>query len=505
MTQNASLKESRIHFPPLRTSAILLMLGLMVFFFWPRTRTQGVAPLANETFHSQNGLMTIPESERPLDFAVIGVDAESQAYFLLPNIKSNPALLASRYQQIREQLYWLNFELCHGRILNAFPAQTKLYVALPDPEKVKDATGKEERYFLDYVHLRCGWTEDQIKNRIRFFNSPIVLTWAQDIGKILGRDEKGRWVIFRGPQDISLYRQAIVELCSAFPDQFAYQDLPNGVSAEGGDEDLVRTPDGNQLLILGRHRALKYMNIPSTPSTSPGVSRDQLFQDQNVFSKAFDGLPVSLLPTGALVKPALGNDELFHLDMSTAVVGMAREAQAFVPTYLANPVDRMSGQPLDADFVKSVQGELDMIAAELEAMGYKVHRLPFGDHPVRSPANMVRFYDPEKGRCEVMLAKYPVHMNEGQSGSVTPQEQLKGKLSALQAAAQNWQDKPSDTQYQALMDAFTQVWAEMDSTDKEPNPLFDQWVKTFNQAGIDVIPVSDYAWGAGGLHCQVLR
>jgi len=134
-----------------------------------------------------------------------------------------------------------------------------------------------------------------------------------------------------------------------------------------------------------------------------------------------------------------------------------------------------------------------------------VHRLPFGDHPVRSPANMVRFYDPEKGRCEVMLAKYPVHMNEGQSGSVTPQEQLKGKLSALQAAAQNWQDKPSDTQYQALMDAFTQVWAEMDSTDKEPNPLFDQWVKTFNQAGIDVIPVSDYAWGAGGLHCQVLR
>jgi hypothetical protein len=96
-------------------------------------------------------------------------------------------------------------------------------------------------------------------------------------------------------------------------------------------------------------------------------------------------------------------------------------------------------------------------------------------------------------------------MNEGQSGSVTPQEQLKGKLSALQAAAQNWQDKPSDTQYQALMDAFTQVWAEMDSTDKEPNPLFDQWVKTINQAGIDVIPVSDYAWGAGGLHCQVLR
>jgi hypothetical protein len=259
------------------------------------------------------------------------------------------------------------------------------------------------------------------------------------------------------------------------------------------------------MFILGRHRALKFMNSTSTASTAPSMSRDQLLQDEKVFSKAFVGLPVCFLPAGALLNPSLGNDELFHLDMSTAVVGMARKAQAFVPTYLPNPVDRMSGQPLDTDFVKSVQGELDLIASELEALGYKVDRLPFGDHPVRSPANMVRFYDPEKGKCEVFLAKYPVHMDEGKPGSITPQEEVKEKLTLLQTTSQAWQNKPGEAQYQALMDAFSKVWADMDNTEKEANPLFDQWVKTINKAGIEVIPVSDFAWGAGGLHCQVLR
>jgi len=489
----------------LRVSAIFGILVVMLIFFWPHIHSAGLASLTKESFRPQNGLVTIPESERPLDFAVIGLDVDSQNHFLLPNFKPNPALSASRCQQVREQLYWLNFELCHGRILNAFPLQTKLYVALPDPKRVKDATGNEEKYFLDYVHLRCNWTEEQIKDRIHFFKSPVPLTWAQDIGKILGRDEKGRWVIFRGPQDIPFYRQAVLDLCSAYPDQFACRDLPSGISAEGGDEDLVRTPDGRQVFILGRHRALKLMNFPSTPSTAPGINRDELLQDETAFSKAFDGLPVCLLPAGALVNPSLGNDELFHLDMTTAVVGMAREAQAFVPTYLANPVDRMSGQPLDVDFVKSVQVEFDLISSELEDLGYKVQRLPFADHPVRSPANVVRFYDPEKGKCEVMLAKYPVHVNEGHSGEITPQEELKQKLALLQTAAQTWQEQPGDSQFQGLMDAFNKVWADMDDTDKEPNPLFDQWVKTFNKAGIDVIPVSDYAWGAGGLHCQVFR
>jgi len=107
-----------------------------------------------------------------------------------------------------------------------------------------------------------------------------------------------------------------------------------------------------------------------------------------------------------------------------------------------------------------------MIAAELEAMGYKVHRLPFGIIQSESPANMVRFYDPEKGRCEVMLAKYPVHNERGTIWVGYTAGTIEGKVVRLQAAAQNWQDKPSDTQYQALMDAFTQVWAEMDSTDK---------------------------------------
>lgn len=449
--------------------------------------------------------MTIPESERPMDFAVIGVDSDKFSYFSLPELKPNPSLPTASYNRVREELYWLNFELCHGRVLNALPPQIKLYVALPDPKRVQDATGREEKYFLDYVRLRCNWTQDRIASQIRFFKSPVPLIWAQDIGKILGRDDRGRWVVFRGSQDIPLYRQAVLDLCAAYPEQFTFRDLPDGVSAEGGDEDLVRTPDGDQVLIVGRHRALKLMNTTRTPSTAAAMSRDEIVQDQKEFSAAFAGLPVCLLPAGALLDPSLGNDELFHLDMSTAVVGMAREAQAFVPTYLANPVDRITGQPLDANFVKSVQGEFDQTAVELEGLGYKVERLPFADHPVRSPANLVRFYDPQKGKCVVLLAKYPVHDNEGNGGAITPQVELKSKLDALQSACKDWQEKPGEIPYQALMDAIAKVWADMDDTDKEFNPVFRQWVKTFNRAGIDVIPVSDFAWGAGGLHCQMLR
>ncbi len=503
MTETDALRNSRNPLPFL-LGAFLIIFVAAFYFILPRVTSRGIAPLSAEVFHNQDGLMTIPETERPLDFVVIGIDSDNPSFYLLPSITPGPTLPAVDYQKVHEQLYWLNFELCHGRVINAFPPQTKLYVALPDPRRVKGASGNEERYFLDYLASRCGWSLDQIKNRVHFFKSPTPLIWAQDIGKIIGRDGKGRWIIYRGPQDLPLYHQAVADLCAAYPDQFAYRDLPAGVSAEGGDEDLVRTPSGNQVLLLGRHRALKLMNNSLTPSTAPALSQEQLLQDQDEFSKAFDGLPVCLLPSGALLKPSLGNDELFHLDMSTAVVGMAREAQAFVPTYQSNPIDRVTGQPLDGDFVKSLQGEMDLIASELETLGFKVNRLPFGDHPVRSPANMVRFYDPEKGKCEVLLSKYPVQTTE--DPNATPaQEVLKEKLGALQLKAGEWQKQPSEGRFKDVLDSIAEVWKEMDQTDKESNPLFDQWVSIFNRAGIDVIPVSDFAWGAGGLHCQVLH
>ncbi len=499
-TQKNISTKRRLHL-----SILLILLGFAAFYFWPRTHSEGFKPSLSENLQYQEGLMTIPETERPLDFAVIGVDSDRPDYFMLPDMKPSNTFPSPQYEEVREQLYWLNYELCHGRVLNALPPLTKLYVALPDPKRVKEATGREEKYFLDYLRTRCLWPEERIRNQVRFFKSPVPLIWAQDIGKILGRDDRGRWVIFRGAQDIPLYRQAVLDLCAAYPDQFSYRDLPNGVSAEGGDEDLVRTPEGNQLLILGRHRALRLMNTNSTPSQAPSLNSKDVQQDQRIFSQAFAGLPVCLMPAGALVKPSLGNDELFHLDMSTAIVGTAREARAFVPTYLPNPIDRITGQPLDLDFVKTAQWEFDQIADELEGLGYRVERLPFGDHPVRSPANLIRYYDPEKGKCVVLLAKYPVHDVEGKVGAITPQEELKAKLDSLQRASDQWQNKPEEAQFRFLIDALAKVWADMDDTDKEVNPIFDQWVKIFNREGIEVIPVSDFAWGAGGLHCQMLR
>ena len=166
-------------------SILLILLGSAVFYFWPRNHSEGFKPSPKQNLQYQEGLMTIPETERPLDFAVIGLDSDRPNYFMLPDMKPNNNLQASRYEEVREQLYWLNYELCHGRVLNALPPLTKVYVALPDPKLVKDATGREERYFLDYLRTRCLWPEDRIRDQVRFFKSPVPLIWAQDIGKIL--------------------------------------------------------------------------------------------------------------------------------------------------------------------------------------------------------------------------------------------------------------------------------------------------------------------------------
>ncbi len=243
--------------------------------------THGLAhgSLRKTPFTLKDGTVLIPETERSLDLCVIGVDPSRGNFCFLPWLQQKALMPSAQFREIHQQLYWLNFEISHGRLLNALPPSTQIYVALPDPQKVKEADGTEEGLFRGYLKGRCGWTEMELKERLHFFKVPVPIVWAQDIGKILGHDAQGRWVISRGSNDQKGYAESVAALCQAFPDKFTYRDLPEGVSGEGGDEDLVRTPNGELTLLLGRHRASHYLEWAGGRSLNGQVlSQDQLVQ-----------------------------------------------------------------------------------------------------------------------------------------------------------------------------------------------------------------------------------
>ena len=490
---------------PFLGGLVLAVLIPLVLALVPGTRMAPSPPVGFPT-------NLIPESERPLDVCVIGLEANQPSYFLLPTLKKTSGMASGAFKEIQKQLYWINLELSHGRILSALPATTQLYVALPDSSAVTESLGGEKDLFLGYLEDRCHWTEGQIQARIHFFKSPVVLNWSQDIGKILGKDDKGRWVICRGSNDQESYRQAIVALCRAFPDRFAYHDLPEGISTEGGDEDLVRSPGGNLVLLAGRHRAWRYLQWSNGfsgtepnlwPSFGQALNGKELSYAQEGFQKAFSPLAVSFVPSKLFKNPSLGSDELFHLDMLVAVVGNPGQKCALVPTYLRHPVDRISGQPLPADFVKHLQREFDEVAGQMKTLGFPVVRLPLDDHPVRSPANMLRYYDPETGHCTVLISKYP-----NQTGAPFPQTtqgQLLGRLGDLRQAVDDWEGAPGEGPYQAVLNSLASVWSQMDKAANETNPLTDQTRAKLEKAGMNVVAVPDFSWGAGGLHCETLH
>lgn len=476
--------------------------------------------LIKEKIHVGNGsfketdakINFIPETERPLDVCVIGLDAHLSSYFFLPSIKKADSMDKGQWDEIQRQLYWLNLELSHSRILSSIPSSTQLYVAIPDSKSVTESLGGEKEFFIGYLKERCGWPEDRIRDKVHFFKSPTPLVWSQDIGKILGKDDEGRWVIFRGPNDLELYRQAILSLCAAYPGQFAYCDLPNGISAEGGDEDLVRTPDGKLVLLVGRHRAVRYLqwcngyswaDSNAIPPFDQPLNTEQIAFAHDGLQKAFEPLQVVIIPEKVMENPALGTNELFHLDMVLAVAGKAGEETAFVPTYLPHPVDRINGHPLDPAFVKKLQWELDKVAEEMKSLGFSVKRLAFGDHPVRGPSNLLRFYDPVKGRCVVFLSKYPRQLDG--PFSHTSEGELLSRLTLLRQAAESWMGAPDEPHYHEVQDAISGVWKQMDATAAEPNPYFVKMKRTIEKAGIDVVTVPDYPWGAGGIHCETLH
>jgi hypothetical protein len=483
--------------------SFLVLFFVMVFNFL-LTMFYGHSSAPKMKFQTGDNSIILPESERPLEVCVLGVDPDTVPCFFMPELREGRIQDPARDIEIREQLFWLRFELSHGQIFNALPISTLVYVALPDPKFVKESHGWEEGWLKDYLEVRCHWTKNDIRQRLRFFKTHPALIWTQDVGKMLGKDSHGRRMIFLGPQDQDQYRCFVKSLCDAYPGDFVERELPRGVSAEGGDEDLVRAPSGEITFFVGRHRALRYLEIASGASLlGQDLDEDRIAQARVAFSSAFEGLPVVFVSRDILRNPELGNEEMFHLDMSAAVVGNGIDNQAFVPTYIDHPVDRMSGLPLDPDFVKSLQAEYDAIASQLKEMGFPVNRLQIDDHPVRSPANLVRFYDPSSGRCKVLLAKYPSQVTG--SADMCTQEVLRNCLGDLKTDAANWEKEPTVKNYLGLKNGIQAAWNVMDRVPAESDKIFEDNAALFRKAGIEVVPVADFAWGAGGLHCQMLH
>jgi hypothetical protein len=466
--------------------------------------------------HSE-GVTLVPESERPLDFFIMGLDPLKSNYFLLPDITDKIGIPKKDLIEAEKNLYWLKFELSHGAIMRFLPPYTHLFVSVPSSSGVKGQVEKEETYFREYLSVRCGWAGNDIESRVHFFITRETLDWAQDLGEILGRDAENHAVINVGQTgQMTRFRQDIRTLAEAFSSHFRLKVLPKGINAEGGDEELVRIPDGQIGLMVGRHRILSYLEyrdkVPIDTYLEKQIDGSDISDARAFFSKAFFGLPVLIIPEKILSDPSQGTEELFHLDMMASVLYNHKNfPDAFVPTYLPNPADIMSGELLDQELIAKAQREYDLVAAQLKDLGYRVTRLPFSDHPVRGPVNFVKYYDRAKDRFIVLLPKYPYHLsvkskNSEKSGSsASPYQRIRTALDALEETSNNWQAQPSIETYRSLTEAFADIWKNMQEVERMPNPIFETQAELIRKSGYDVVAVPCYPGGSGSLHCQGLR
>ena len=452
---------------------------------------------------ADRGILLVPESERSMRRVVMGIGQAAGSYYLLPPLTDPPGVASQRLDVIRKSMYWLDLELAHGDIWNLLPPDSQLFIAVP-----MDANGKTSRrerdWFREYLHLRWSWDDQALKGRIHYFDVPAPVIWGQDIGEVVGRDLQGRTVIAVGRDEPGYYRDAVLNLVKAYPDDFSGVDPGPGVSTEGGDIELVWGAGDKPEVLAGRFAAIRYLQrIRGSFPATQAASLSDVAQARSAFSRGFFGLPVRFLPESVLQDPARGNPELFHLDMMLSTLADSPRPRAFIPTYLPGARDATGWGPLKPEFVRSLQREYDRLALEMSSFGYNVVRLPFADHPVRSPANLVKCYDPIRKVEVVYLSKYPNHLPD--HGKATTQDLIRSTIANLQPAYGAWLAQPNDGNFANLMGAFQQVWTELGVSATEVNPIFEAQKKLVEKCGYRVVPVPMYVWGAGGLHCLILH
>lgn len=446
----------------------------------------------------------LPECERNLKRVVLGLTPNQTKHFMLPETGSwDVRTRDPRVLFLRRQLYWLNFELLHGGILKAAPRYTEFYFALPDPRVVTSSFGNEEQVLRDYLAKRVGWSSQEISRRAHFFRVPQVMLYPRDIAEPLGRDSRERLVLAIGADSDSWYADSLAQMARAFPGDFLVKVLPE-VNTEGGDLSLVWLPDGHMAVLVGYHRILRY------EETRRGVGMKGERMDstwiaagKEAFRRAFFGLEVVVVGEENLREPKFVNDELFHLDMVVNVLKGSRGVVAFVPSYTEPPVDAVSLEAIASPLKERLEREYDRVASDLASRGYRVVRLPFRDHPDRTPVQVADFVDADTGRPSLLLGKYPYHLElpDGRN----PQRELQASLHALEGAVEEWRQSPTGARWQGVRDRIAGVWKALDAASKSPNPSFEAQARIYDSEGIRVIPVPIVPTGEGGIHCLLLN
>jgi hypothetical protein len=448
----------------------------------------------------------IPESEHTCPYRVIGLDPHRSSYFMLPEIHSPAGADPAALQTVEEQLYWLNFRFSHGDILDCAP-QSQWYVAVPDSASVTDSLGNELEFFKSYIRHFCKTSDQDFQNRFFPFLSSSPLIWTQDIGELVIQSSIPGADIYCGPQDQKTYLDVAHGLTRTYPDSFRYHPLPSNLSAEGGDLEVVWGPNRKPAILLGRHRVLRYLE-----NTRPGwdhrraVPQALIEEARKAYSEAFGHLPVIIVTERALREPEKASEEMFHLDMLASIMDnhQGPHPHAFVPIFSSpKVVDAMSGKSLPESLTRKVEWEFDEAARQLAALGYQVVRLPFNDHPARSPVNFGKSKNAETGRYSIYLAKYPYHLPQG--NPQTPQARLMAAVSSVQDWGARWNGSGNASDLASFHQSLSQLWQAMTDADAAFNPLYEERAKRIREAGYDVVEVHCYAWGSGGIHCQTLR
>ena len=450
-----------------------------------------------------------PESERPLEKLVIGLLPQRSEMLAIPGVEPGGLPGGVRATRLRQELYGLNFEIDHGRLLAEVPARSRLFVAVPDPAETPEATGHEEGDFRWYLRHRAGWSDETIAARVRFFRVPLAVLFPRDLSEILGVDSMRRLVLGLGRDADPVYARAVERLVSVFPRSFRLERLRGigvrEVNTEGGDIALAWTPEGRVGLLIGRHRVLRYLERHfGEDLTGKTVSQELIEESRAAFRSAFFGVEVLILGEEALRRPELGSEELFHADMVVSVMRGGGGAVAFVPTYDRSPVDAVTRLPLAPDRVARIQTEYDLVAAQMARRGYRVVRLPFADHPVRSPVNATPFVDPAGGQPWLLLGRYPDHLQQSPSLPV-PFVALQEAMDSLSESVLRWRKSRNETNGRLVDAALSLVWAEWDRSLATPNPGFDRQKQLIEEQGIRVRAVPLIPSGEGGIHCLLLR
>lgn len=447
----------------------------------------------------------LPESERTMERLVLGLDVNRTKHFMLPETAPwDPRSPDPRVSYLRRRLYWLNFELLHGGLFKKVPDYTRFFVAVPEAGVAPDSLGNEEESFRDYLQTRVGWSRETIARRVRFFQTPSAMPFPRDMAEPLGRDAKERLALALGADTGAYYAEPVRRLVEAFPRDFVLKVLPQ-VNTEGGDMSLVWLPEGRVGLVVGYHRILRFAeSTQRLPPEGRPLAPALIEEGRKAFRRAFFGVEVLVLGEECLREPGIASAELFHADMVVNVLRGRTGAVAFVPSYREEPIVDSALQGLVPEHVRNrAQGEYDRAARQLEKRGYRVVRLPFRDHPDRTPVQVGSFVDLRTGQQSLLLGKYPYQFDL--PGARNPQRELQASLGRLEAAVAAWRKAPADAQWDEVVRRIAGVWAEMDRAAESPNPTFQTQARLYEAEGIRVIPVPIYPTGEGGIHCLLLN